>query len=77
MLVKEEMGGKETEFRDDNTRTQNRRARLSMSSSTETSKGHPGEQSSRKRAGKATERHPAQEEGKGSPETPLEQQKAA
>ena len=63
------MGGTEIEFRDD-TRTQNRRALLSMSSSAETSKGHPGEQSSRKRVGKAAERDPAQEEGKGSPETP-------
>lgn len=71
------MGGKETEFRDDNTRTQNCGALLSMSSSAETSKGRPGEQSSRERAGKAAERDPAQEEGTGSPETPLHSRRQA
>ena len=71
MLVKEETGGKETEFQDDNTRTQNRGALLSMSSSAETSKACPGEQSSRERARKATERDPAQEERTVSPETSL------
>ena len=77
MLVKEETGGKEIEFRDDSTRTQNRGALLSMSSSAETSKACPGEQSSRERARKASERHPAQEERTLSPEMPPAQQKAA
>ena len=77
MLVKEETDGKEIEFRDDNTRTQNCRTLLSMSSSTETSKECPVEQSSRERARKATERDPAQEERTVSPEMPPAQQKAA
>ena len=68
MLVKEETDGKEIEFRDDNTRTQNCRTLLSMSSSTETS---------RERARKSAERDPAKEERTVSPEMPPAQQKAA
>ena len=77
MLVKEETDGKKTEFRDDNTRTQNCRTLLSMSPSTETSKECPVEQSSRERARKSAERDPAKEERTVSPEMPPAQQKAA